>query len=82
MTSSDSSILVCDVVVVGGGISGLCCARKLQENGINTILVEARKRVGGRLKTVDVDIPTKTGKVRISTDVGGRKTRRNFERSL
>jgi len=71
MASSDSSILVCDVVVVGGGISGLCCARKLQENGINTILIEARKRVGGRLKTVDVDIPTKTGKVRISTDVGG-----------
>jgi len=71
MATSDSSILFCDVVVIGGGISGLCCARKLHENGIDTILVEARKRVGGRLKTLDVDIPTKTGKLTILTDVGG-----------
>ncbi len=38
-----------DVVVVGGGISGLVAARKVARSGRSVLLVEARKRVGGRV---------------------------------
>ncbi|MGZ8744931.1 MAG: flavin monoamine oxidase family protein [Nocardioides sp.] len=38
-----------DVVVVGGGISGLVAARKVARRGRSVLLVEARKRVGGRV---------------------------------
>ena len=38
-----------DVVVVGAGVSGLHCARLLQEQDIDVHIVEARARVGGRV---------------------------------
>jgi len=38
-----------DVVVVGGGLSGLVAARRVARGGRTVLVVEARKRVGGRL---------------------------------
>ncbi|MGZ4449212.1 MAG: flavin monoamine oxidase family protein [Nocardioides sp.] len=38
-----------DVVVVGGGISGLVAARQVARGGKSVLLVEARDRVGGRV---------------------------------
>lgn len=37
-----------DVVVVGAGFSGLCCALSAAENGLNVVLVERGSRVIGR----------------------------------
>jgi monoamine oxidase len=38
-----------DVVVVGGGISGLVAARRLHRAGRSALVLEARDRVGGRV---------------------------------
>ncbi|MGI5328725.1 flavin monoamine oxidase family protein [Actinomadura nitritigenes] len=40
-----------DVVVIGGGLAGLVAARELVEAGMDTVLLEARDRVGGRTWT-------------------------------
>lgn len=40
-----------DVIVVGAGLSGLVCARRLALGGARVLVVEARDRVGGRLLT-------------------------------
>ncbi len=40
-----------DVVVVGAGMAGLGCARALAEHGLRVCVVEARDRVGGRVRT-------------------------------
>jgi len=38
------------VIVIGAGISGLACARELKYRGHEVVVLEARHRVGGRLK--------------------------------
>ena len=38
------------IIVLGSGVSGLGCARELVERGYQVLVVEARSRVGGRLK--------------------------------
>ena len=41
----------CDVAIIGAGISGLSCARTLASKGLRVVVIEARGRVGGRIRT-------------------------------
>jgi len=43
-----------DVLVVGGGLSGLSLANRLEHESKNYLLVEARARLGGRIFTQDI----------------------------
>lgn len=44
------------VVVVGGGLAGLCVAANLRRRGVRPILLEASSRLGGRLCTIDKQV--------------------------
>lgn len=44
-----------DVVVIGAGIAGLTAARRLHRSGHRVLVLERDERVGGRLRTVEVD---------------------------
>lgn len=44
-----------NVIIVGAGLSGLCCALRLQQAGINCTIYEASDGVGGRMRTDEVD---------------------------
>jgi len=43
----------CDVVVVGGGVSGLVTAYALQKAGVEARVLEAEHRLGGRVATME-----------------------------
>lgn len=43
------------VVIVGGGLAGLTCARRLQARGQSCLVLEASDAVGGRVRTDRVD---------------------------
>ncbi len=40
-----------DVEFVGAGLSGLCCARELQKQGVSFVLLQSSDHVGGRIHT-------------------------------
>ncbi len=44
-----------DVIVVGAGLAGLTCARRLQADGVNCLVLDAADAVGGRVRTDVVD---------------------------
>jgi len=43
------------VVIVGAGIAGLVCARRLEQAGVNILLLDSSDAPGGRMRTDDVD---------------------------
>jgi monoamine oxidase len=45
-----------DVIVIGAGLSGLGAAMALEENGLRVLLLEGRRRIGGRIYTL-FDVP-------------------------
>ena len=44
-----------DVVIIGGGLSGLCCGLELSARGISFVILEASDDVGGRVRTDVID---------------------------
>lgn len=52
-----------DVVVLGAGLAGLTAARRLSQGGRDVVVVEARERVGGRVRTI-------TGASGVTLDMG------------
>ncbi|MGL6097400.1 MAG: NAD(P)/FAD-dependent oxidoreductase [Fimbriiglobus sp.] len=44
-----------DVLIVGGGLAGLCCGRRLFQCGVPFRILEASDAVGGRVRTDVVD---------------------------
>ena len=44
-----------DVVIIGAGLSGLCCAKRLIEAGVRCRILEASDDVGGRIRSESVD---------------------------
>jgi len=53
--SSPGKGMQTDVLIIGGGLSGLTAAWQLRSAGLNASLVEARTRFGGRIVTVGDD---------------------------
>lgn len=48
-----------DIVIVGGGLTGLALAFRLQQAGLDYILLEARPRLGGRVFSVTTPQPSR-----------------------
>lgn len=44
-----------EVIVIGAGLAGLCCARRLVQSGVRVAVLEASDGVGGRVRTDVVD---------------------------
>jgi phytoene dehydrogenase-like protein len=44
-----------DVLIIGAGLAGLCCAKRLTEAGITFQIVEASDGIGGRVRTDEAD---------------------------
>jgi len=45
------------VCIVGAGISGLRCADVLLSHGFQVTILEARQRIGGRVRFLTLEVP-------------------------
>src|SRR3954451_21466205 len=52
--SAPGNEAIADVAVVGGGLSGLAAARRIAAANRSVVVLEARERVGGKMRTDDV----------------------------
>ena len=52
MTASDKQK---DIIIVGAGLAGLACARRLMQDNIPFLIYESDHQIGGRVKTENVD---------------------------
>lgn len=68
-SSSEPSV---DVIVLGAGLSGLHAARLLEQAGLETTVLEASSRIGGRMMTLD-DLPGRP-------EAGGSQVGRTYAR--
>jgi monoamine oxidase len=59
------------IIIIGGGFSGLACAYELMHAGCNVTLLEARRRVGGRVLSLPNLVRSK------SVEAGGEFIGRN-----
>jgi monoamine oxidase len=41
-----------DVLVIGAGVAGLACARRIADSGAGVVVLEAQDRIGGRILTL------------------------------
>lgn len=75
--SVDAGIPKTKVLVIGAGLAGLSAAQKLQKAGCEVVVLEARKRVGGRLWTSLqwADTPVDLGASWIHGTIGNPLTR-------
>ena len=46
--------MVKTIAVIGGGITGLVCARRLSQQGVHVILIEAAESLGGQIRKAKV----------------------------
>jgi len=44
-----------DVLIIGGGLAGLCCALRLNQSGLSFQVLEASDGVGGRVRTDEME---------------------------
>jgi phytoene dehydrogenase-like protein len=44
-----------DVLIIGGGLAGLCCALRLHQSGLSFQVLEASDGIGGRVRTDKVE---------------------------
>ena len=50
-----------DVLIIGGGMAGLCCAHALQEAGISCVVVEKSRLAGGNTRNTTAKITAQHG---------------------